>query len=115
VPPALRPELARLVQALLRRDERALSLNVVAETIGDAEVSYEDIDAIFRALEAAGRSIGDAEHPPASALLRQVLATARELSRELDRSPAPQDIAHRSGLSVEEVRLALLFARTLSR
>jgi DNA-directed RNA polymerase specialized sigma subunit len=47
--------------------------------------------------------------------LSRVLASARALKSELGRAPSPDEIARHAGLSRDSVRLALLYARTLSR
>jgi len=110
----LRPELGDLLDELLRRPESALSLDSIGDAIGTRAVTSDEIGALFDALEAAGRSIAP---PPTSARqsLIGVLGSARQLKQELGRSPTSLEIAARSGLSTDDVRLALLFARILQR
>jgi hypothetical protein len=107
----LRPELQTILESLLARNERVLGLNIVADHIGVTQVSAADIDALFDALEAQGSVIGDPDAGPASAHLGTVLATARQLKAELGRAPNVAEIAQRSGLSSDAVRLALLFVK----
>ena len=110
----LRPELRVILDALLQRRERALSLDTVAEAIGARAVTPDEIGELLDALESAGCSIA-LEKTSARASLSGVLGSARELKQELGRSPTSHEIAARSGLSLESVRLALLFARVLQR
>lgn len=110
----LRPELRSVVDALLARGSASLSLDEVAEAIGELAVSAEEIDELLSAVEAHVPI--DAE-PKVSARegLGRVLASARSLKAELGRAPLPGEIAEHSGLSLESVRLSLLYARTLAR
>jgi hypothetical protein len=112
---ALRPELRTIVDALLARNERLLALDTIAEQIGAAAVSSDDIDAIFTELEAAGCTIGDPKAGRASAHLGTVLKSARALKRELGRTPTTAQIAAHAGITPEDVRLALLFAQVAQR
>ena len=110
----LRPELRAVVSGLLKRPGATLSLDDIAEAIGDLLVSAEEIDEILTAIEAK-RSV-DADPPlGARESLARVLASARALKQELGRAPAPSEIEQHSGLSAASVRLALLYARTLQR
>ncbi|HEY6562155.1 MAG TPA: sigma-70 domain-containing protein [Polyangiaceae bacterium] len=111
----LGPELQTIVDALLARRERLLALDTVADGIGAAAVTAEDIDAIFAALEAAGCTVGDPDAPKASAHLSAVLRSARQLKRELGRTPTATQIAEHAGIRPEEVRLALLFVQVAQR
>ena len=91
-----------------------VSLDQVAEAIGAAPVTMADIEAIFDALEAAGRRIeAEMQDPPRA--LTQVLKTVRSFSAVSGRRPTVPEIAEHSGLSVGEVRFALLYARVLIR
>jgi len=110
----LRPELAQVLDDLLRRPERSLSLDSIGDAIGALFVTPDEIGAILDALEGAGRSIA-VEQSSARQSLAGVLGAARELSRELGRKPTALEIAERSGLSLDAVRTALLFARVLQR
>jgi len=91
-----------------------VSLDQVAEAIGAAPVTMSDIEAIFDALEAAGRRVeAEMKDPPAA--LAQVLKTVRSFSAVSGRRPTVPEIAEHAGLSVGEVRFALLYARVLVR
>jgi len=91
-----------------------ISLDEVAEAIGAASVTMPEIEAIFDALEAARHPVtAEKRDPPAA--LAQVLATVRSFSAISGRKPNLAEIAQHSGLSVGEVRFALLYARVLVR
>jgi hypothetical protein len=89
-------------------------LDEVAEAIGELSVTSDEIDELLSAVEA--HVAIDAE-PKLSAResLGRVLASARSLKAQLGRAPLPDEIAEHSGLALESVRLALLYARTLAR
>jgi len=90
------------------------TLDEVAEAIGAAPVTMPEIEAIFDALEAAGHPVAaEPKNPPAA--LAQVLATVRSFSAVSGRRPSVPEIAQHSGLSLGEVRFALLYARVLVR
>lgn len=103
------------MDALLARGEPLLPLDTVADGIGAAAVSADDIDAIFAALEAAGCTVGDPNVQPASTHLAAVLKSARTLKRELGRTPTAVQIAAHAGITPQDVRLALLFAQIAQR
>jgi len=91
-----------------------VSLDEVAEAIGAAAVTMPEIEAIFDALEVAGHPVeAEPKNPPAA--LAQVLATVRSFSAVSGRRPSVPEIAQHSGLSLGEVRFALLYARVLVR
>ncbi|MEO6602241.1 MAG: hypothetical protein ABIQ16_20335 [Polyangiaceae bacterium] len=93
-----------------------VSLDRVAEAIGAAAVTMQDIEAILDALEAHGRRVdskSEFKDPPAA--LAQVLKSVRSFSAVTGRRPTLPEIAQHSGLSVGEVRFALLYARVLVR
>jgi hypothetical protein len=110
----MRPELAALVSGLLAREEEQLTLDMIAETIGAAQVSTDDIDRILQLLEDRGRLAEEPAHS-ASAELSVTLASARRLRMALKRAPTPEEIAGEANISVSAVRRALLFARMLQR
>jgi Sigma-70 region 3 len=86
----------------------------VSEAVGATAVTFEDIEAIFDGLEAAGRHVeSESKDPPAA--LAKVLATVRSFSAVSGRRPTLPEIAEHSGLSLGEVRFALLYARVLIR
>ena len=111
----LRPELESIMHRLLARNDKLLGLDTISDYIGTAAVSAADIDALFDALEARGCVIGEPDAAPASAHLGTVLSTARELKAELGRVPKVDEIAQRSGLASDSVRLALLFVKIVQK
>jgi hypothetical protein len=111
----LRPELIAIGEALLALDAEKLSLDQVAEAIGTARVTPDEIDELIYWLELHGRAIADPIGKGAAALLGEVLAVARTLRAELGRSPQPREIAEHGGLTLEAVQRALWFARILQR
>jgi hypothetical protein len=110
----MRPELAALCAALLAREEDRLTLDMIAETLGAAQVSTDDIDRLLTLLEEHGRLADEPQHS-ASAELGVTLASARRLRLALKRAPTPEEIAGEANISVSAVRRALLFARMLQR
>jgi hypothetical protein len=101
----------------LLTDTRSLtpvSLDDVAEAIGASAVTMPEIEAIFDALEAAGHPVTVEQRNPPAALAR-VLSTVRSFSAISGRKPTLPEIAQHSGLSLGEVRFALLYARVLVR
>lgn len=97
--------------ALLSGRGPRISLDELGEVVGAAAVTPIHIERLIDALEAEGFQVGD-EGREVSVLLRQVLVAARVLKAE-GRAPSPRNIAERSGLSLREVRVALLFADVL--
>jgi hypothetical protein len=99
---------------LTGRTASLVSLDEVADAIGAAAVTMPEIEAIFDALEAAGYPVeAEPKHPPAA--LARVLSTVRSFSAVSGRRPSVPEIAQHSGLSLGEVRFALLYARVLTR
>jgi hypothetical protein len=91
-----------------------VTLDEVGEAIGAAAVTMPEIEAIFDALEAAGYPVAaEPKNPPAA--LAKVLSTVRSFSAISGRRPSIPEIAQHSGLSLSEVRFALLYARVLVR
>ena len=117
VPPASASLVAQILGVLLGgapASTDVVPLDAVAEAIGAAPVTMLDIEAIFDGLEAAGRRVeAELKDPPAA--LAQVLSTVRSFSAVSGRRPTVPEIAQHSGLSVGEVRFALLYARVLVR
>ncbi len=111
----MRPELTAIVDRLLGLSREELSLDEVAQAIGAAQVSVDEIDQLFRALEAQGRRIVQEAPRAASAELGLTLSAARTLRSRLGRSPTPDEIAREAGIPLSSVRSALLFARILQR
>jgi hypothetical protein len=103
-----------IIAQLLADSAQVVALDAVAEAIGAAAVTMQDIEAIFDGLEAAGRAI-EAERRDPPAALKQVLATVRSFSAISGRRPTVSEIAQHSGLSIADVRFAMLYARVLVR
>jgi hypothetical protein len=103
-----------ILAQLLAESGQVVALDAVADAIGAAAVTMQDIEAIFEGLEAAGHSI-EAERRDPPAALKQVLATVRSFSAVSGRRPTIPEIAQHSGLSVAEIRFAMLYARVLVR
>ncbi len=108
------PITAAIIEQLLAGSAGPISLDAVAKAIGAAAVTLQDIEAVFDALEAAGRRVeSEARDPPAA--LAKVLAAVRSFSAVSGRRPTLPEIAEHSRLSLGEVRFALLYARVLVR
>ena len=116
LPSPLTPTAQAILDVLLRETTGAepVSLDRVAEAIGAAPVTMQDIEAILDALEAGDRRV-EAERKDPPAALAQVLKAVRSFSAISGRRPTLPEIAQHSGLSVGEVRFALLYARVLVR
>jgi hypothetical protein len=114
---ALRAELKAIVEALLAasEDAREITLDAIGEAIGTRAITPEEIDAIIRALEAAGRTVSGPAGGDGEARLKAVLTAARELRPELGRAPTVGEIAARSGLGEDQVRHALALAKVMQR
>jgi hypothetical protein len=109
----VRRELEDVVASLAGKDE--VSLDELADAIGPRAVSFDDVDALMRALEDAGTRIrapmgGDGEER-----LRVVLPAARALRAELGRAPTVDEIALRTSLDRAVVRRALFLAQVIAR
>ncbi len=109
----LRPDLQRIVDDLSRAEHGELTLDALGEALGARQVSSEEIGDMIDALESAGVRILDAPLGARESLAR-VLDAARDL-RALGRAASPREIAAHSGLALESVKLALLYAQTLTR
>lgn len=115
--PNVSPLVSGIVARLLAEggeSEGVIALDGVAEAIGALPVTMPDIEAIFDALEGAGRRVeAETKDPPAA--LAKVLSTVRSFSALSGRRPTVPEMAQHSGLSIGEVRFALLYARVLVR
>jgi hypothetical protein len=107
------PLAVAIVEQLLARGTGPISLDALADAIGTAPVTLQDIEAMLDGLEAAGRHV-ESKPTDAPATLTKVLATVRGFSALSGRRPTLPEIAQHSGLSLGEVRFALLYARVLA-
>jgi Sigma-70 region 3 len=114
---SLRAELRTIVDTLLRKSvaTREVSLDALGEAIGSRAVSYTEIDAMVASLEAKGRRVVGATDLRGEEQLRTVVATAKSLSTELGRRPNIAEISARAGLSLNQVKHALVLARVMQR
>ena len=112
-PHQVKPELVEVLQALAGRTR--VSLDELADAIGARAVSFDDIDALMRALEAAGTEVAAPMGGDGEARLRVVLPAARALRSELGRAPTVDEIAERTAIPRDRVRVALLLAQVMGR
>lgn len=114
---SLRPALRAIVDGLLARFTRgeAIALDDVGDALGTTAASYDEIDAMLRALEAEGRRVAGPEGAKGERTLQTVLADARVFRAEHGRAPSAAQIAERTGLDVERVRHALALARVMAK
>jgi uncharacterized protein YidB (DUF937 family) len=110
----MRAVLEAIVERLLAASETNITLDEVGEAIGLELVSQSEIEEILDRLERAGRRVGSVT-PSIRQHLQTVLVEARALRNEQGSSPSVAMIAQKTGLSIGEVRAALLYASVLSR
>lgn len=110
----MRKELEEILGRLTAQTDEVLSLDHIGEVIGAAFIAPDEIAELLEELERAGKKIGK----PTLKLrkhLRVVLEQARQLKREQQTTPNVTSIATATGLSVAEVRAALLYASVMGR
>ncbi len=114
---ALRPALQAVVDALLAasEDARRVSIDEVGEALGTEVATGADVEMIFDALEAAGRTIVSPEDGDLKERLRAVLEAARAIAAAAGRRATVAEIASATGLAEGRVRHALAFGRILGR
>jgi hypothetical protein len=110
----MRSELDAMVQLLLARDESVVSLDAIGETIGAERISQIEIEELFAEIEKAGRTIGGPT-PQVRQYLHLVIDHARRLKGEQETTPNVSAIAEATGITVGQVRAALLYASVLGR
>lgn len=110
-------DLEQVVELLLRESEATgqVSLDQIGDAIGVRSVSYVDVDAVIRALEAAGRTVEAGAKPRGEEHLQLIIRSIRELSTQLGRRPTQPEISERTGLTPAEVSHALQLARIMQR
>ena len=114
---ALRPELASVVDGLLRDTSKGgtITLDAIGDAIGTRAASAAEIDVMLSMLEAQGRHVVSPEGGGGESKLKSVLDAARALRAELGRPPRHDEIAARAGISREDVQHALALARIMQR
>jgi hypothetical protein len=113
-------DITKIVNALLadHPSGAVVPLDAVGDAIGTAGVTPDDIDRIFAALEAQGRTVGTVPGGRGEANLKKVVGAARDLRAEAGATgprPTTANIAARAGLTEDEVRLALALLRVMQR
>ena len=113
----LRRELQAIVEALLVASERshAVTLDAVGQAIGSRSITSTEIDAMFAALAARGRTVTGPQGGAGEDRLKAVVTAARHLAGELGRPGSLNEVADRAGLSVVEVRHALTLLQVMQR
>lgn len=96
-------------------DARKVTLDEIGDAIGTGAVDANQIDAMLTELEDKGRTIVAPSGQNGVAALMKILPAARALQKELGRTARVNEIAERTGLTVDEVRRALLLARVMAR
>jgi hypothetical protein len=106
-----------VLQQLLEssRDSREILLDAIGDAIGVLSVSYPEIDALIGELESQGRTVRAPVGGQGEDWLRAVLSSTRSLAPQLGRRPQTSEIAEHAGLSLEQVRYALLLAQVMQR
>jgi hypothetical protein len=110
----MRDEVEAVFGQLVARGEREIALDVVGDVIGAMRISQDEIEQLFARLEQTGFTIA----VPTRRLkehLRPVLEHARRLKQQTNATPDVVAISRATGLSVAEVRAALLFASVMGR
>ena len=114
---ALRQAVRQVLEALVRASEATgeITLDEVGEAVGTMAIAPAEIEALLDALEARGRRVVAPQGGSGETHLRHVLHAARTLRAELGRTPTPDEIAARSGLSLVDVRRALALSQVMRR
>lgn len=110
----MRPELEVILRQLLVLDANEISLDIIGETIGATQITQDEIEQLLLGLERAGKVVGGPS-PKVRQDLRPVIEQARRLKQENHATPNVGAIAQATGLSVDNVRAALLYAQVLGR
>ena len=88
-----------------------LTLDDIGEAVGDAALTYDDIEKVIVRLEAAGRLIAE-NKIDLSAGLREVLGAARKHREQFQRAPKVSELVEATALPQQTVLAALRFAQT---
>lgn len=97
------------------RDAGHVHLNDLADVIGVAAITPEEVEALIDRLEAAGLRVGEDLDERDVGTVRAVLASARALQASLGRRPMVEEIAAASGLPAHAVRRALEHAAAAAK
>lgn len=113
----LRIELQHVVTKLLHASERArdVALDHIGDALGTLSVSTDEIDAIFKQLESAGRRVVAPPGGGGEARLKRVIDAARALKQESAARPTLDAVCERANLSRDEVLNALFLLRIMQR
>jgi len=113
----VRAELQAIVDSLLASSVATgeVHLDAVGEAIGARAITTPEIEAIFDALDGAGRKLVGPSGGAGEDRLKTVVATARTLASRLGRKPTIAEIAGESGLSEAAVKHALALLKVMQR
>lgn len=116
-----RTDLTAVLARLLADSEltHTIALDAVGEAIGTRAVSTDEIDALFSALEAQGRSVVAPQGGEGEKLLGRVVSAARELKRSASGPAARKltidEVARHAGLERQQVISALALLHIMQR
>jgi hypothetical protein len=105
----VRAAVERILNELLARHRGTghVHLNDLAEVIGVAAVTSDEVDELIARLEAEGLRVGEELDGEDVRVMREVLASARRLRGALARRPTVDEIAADCGHPAHAVRRAL--------
>ena len=105
----VRPAVERMLEQLLarHRDTGHVHLNDLAEVIGVAAITPDEVDELITRLESEGLRVGEELDGRDVLVMREILASARRLASQLARRPTVAEIAADTGQPVHAVRRAL--------
>jgi hypothetical protein len=113
----LRAELQRVLAELLASSESTgqIELDRIGDALGTVAVSTDEIDALFKALEASGRRVVAPPGGGGEARLKRVIDAARALKQASARRPTLSEVATHAQLTRDEVLGALFLLRIMQR
>ena len=111
----MRAELRAIVDRLLAESAAGgeVHLDTVGEAIGARAITTPEIEAIFDALDAAGRRLVGPNGGAGEERLKSVVTAARTLTLRLGRKPTVAEIAGEAGLSEAAVKHALALVKVM--
>jgi hypothetical protein len=108
-------ELCAIVDAIAAKGG-AVSLDDVGDALGDGVILVTDVERLLFALDLRGIKVKEIDEVrPVPECLAAVLAAARQLHGASARVPTVSEIAAHARLPERSVRMALLFAKVMSR